>query len=162
MFIGNNFWLVTQEGHDINFLRIVLLLSRRIEGTIVWQCVIKKIKGHFIKLAQGKDHDVIEKSQCCIYSESVLSTWTHLRHIVLDSSKVIAEKLPVTFHDLIWPWGHEEGSLVAMLLLRVSSLLVSWCLRVFRKIFVQNTPLFNFLPLSNKFIKIDLTRGHRY
>ena len=36
-----------------------------------------------------------------------------------------------TFHDLKWPWRHDEGSPVTIFLLRVSILPVTRCLRVF-------------------------------
>ena len=73
---------------------------------------------------------------------SVLSAWTHLWCFHRSSwslSKVIAEKLIVTFHDLKWPWGHDEGSLVTIFWLRMStaSLPVTRCFRVFRMVFVQ-------------------------
>ena len=77
-------------------------------------------------------------------------------------SKVIAEKLLITFHDLKWPWRHGEGSLVAIFRLRVSlgaeyppcvtlpniwtwSLAVTRCLRMFPMVFFQKRRL-SFFP----------------
>ena len=74
-------------------------------------------------------------------SRSVSSTWAHLRcfhRYSLSLSKVTVEKLPMTFHNLKWPWGHEEGSLVAIFQFRLSILPVNRCLRMFMMIFVQN------------------------
>ena len=51
-----------------------------------------------------------------LISRSVSSSWTQLRcfhRCWLSLSKVNAEKLPVAFYDLQWPWSHEEGSLMA-------------------------------------------------
>ena len=59
----------------------------------------------------------------------------------LSLSKVIAEKLLVTFYNLKLPWGNEEGLLVAILRFSVSILPVSQCLRVFRMILVQKRRL---------------------
>ena len=73
-------------------------------------------------------------------SRSVSSALTHLRYFHRSSlflSKVIAGKLLVTFRDLKYPWRHDEGSLVAIFRLGVSSLLLIQCLRVFRMVFVQ-------------------------
>ena len=73
-------------------------------------------------------------------SRSAWSTWTHLWSFHRSSwslSKVIPEKLLVTFHDLKWPWWHDEGSSVALFRLRVSSLPPTRCLRVFWMDFVQ-------------------------
>ena len=70
----------------------------------------------------------------------VSSSWTHLWCFHRSSwplSKVIAEKLLVTIHDLKWPRRHDEGSLVAIFRLRVSSLPIPRCLRAFRMVFVQ-------------------------
>ena len=47
----------------------------------------------------------------------------------------------VTFHDLKCPRGHEEGSLVAMLRIGVSSLPVNRCLRAFQMVFAQKRRL---------------------
>ena len=47
----------------------------------------------------------------------------------------------VTFHDLKWPWRHEEGSLVVIFRLRVSSLPLTRCLRVFWMVFLQKSRL---------------------
>ena len=72
------------------------------------------------------------------------STWTHLWcfHCSRWSvSKVIPEKLLVTFHDLKWPWWHDEGSSVAIFRLRMSSLPPTRCLRVFWMVFVQKRRL---------------------
>ena len=45
----------------------------------------------------------------------------------------------MTFHDLKWPWGHEERSLVAIFRLRVWILPLTRCLRLFWLGFVQNS-----------------------
>ena len=77
-------------------------------------------------------------------SRSVSSAWTHLWCFHRSSwslSKVIAEKLLVTFHDLKWPWRHGNGSLVAIFRLSVPSLPVTRCLRVFRMVFFQKRRL---------------------
>ena len=61
-------------------------------------------------------------------NRSVWSAWTHLWYFHCSSwslSKIIAEKLLVTFHDLTWPWRHGEGSLAAIFQFRVSSLPVT-------------------------------------
>ena len=63
-------------------------------------------------------------------------------------SKVIAEKLLITFHDLKWPWRHGEGSLVAIFRLRVSSLPVTRCLRNVSNGFLPKEAPFIFLPLT--------------
>ena len=74
----------------------MLLLSRRVEYTIIWHSV-------FNMTWSGKVMFDI--------SRSTSSTWTHLRRFRrsgLYLSKISAEKLMVTFHDLRWPRGHEE------------------------------------------------------
>ena len=48
------------------------------------------------------------------------------------------------WNDLRWSWGHDEGSLVASFRFRVSSLPVTWCLRMLRMVFIQNRRLSNF------------------
>ena len=81
-------------------------------------------------------------------SRSGWSSWAHLWFFFFFSSwslsKVIAEKLLVTFHDLKWPCRHGEGSLVAIFRHRVSSLPVNRCLRVFRMVFFQEAPFIFF------------------
>ena len=47
----------------------------------------------------------------------------------------------MTSHDLKWPWGYGEGSLVAISRLRVSSLPVNRYLRVFRMVFFKKRHL---------------------
>ena len=77
-------------------------------------------------------------------SQAVLSAWTHLWCFHSSSwslSKFIAEKLLVTFRGMKWPWRRDEGSLVAIFRLRVSSLPVTWFFRVFRMVFVQKRRL---------------------
>ena len=77
-------------------------------------------------------------------SRSVWSFWTQLWCFNCSSwslSKVITGKLMVTFHDLKWPWPCGEGPLVAIFRLRVSSLPVTRCLRVFRMVFFQKRHL---------------------
>ena len=77
-------------------------------------------------------------------SRSVWSSWTHLWCFHCYSwslSKVISEKLPVTFHDLKWLLRHGKGSLVTIFLLRASNLPVVQCLRVLRMIFFQKRRL---------------------
>ena len=49
-------------------------------------------------------------------------------------SKVISEKLLMTFHDLKLPLGHEECSLFAIFGFRVSSLSATRCWGVFRMV----------------------------
>ena len=74
----------------------------------------------------------------------VWSAWTHLWCFHCFSwplSKVILEKLLVTFHDLKWPWRHDEGSPVTIFRLRVSILPVTRCWRVFWMVFVQTRSL---------------------
>ena len=98
-------------------------------------------------------------------SISVSSAWTHLwcfHRSSLSPSNVIAEKLLVTFHDLKWPWRHGKGSLVAIFWFSVSILLVTWCLRVFRMIFVQTRRLSVLSHWHNEHNgrKIDLTLGY--
>ena len=63
--------------------------------------------------------------------------------------KLLSKKLLVTFHDLKRPWRHSEGSLVAILRLRVLSL--SECDPMFES--VSN----GFLPKEAPFIFIPLT-----
>ena len=53
----------------------------------------------------------------------------------------------MTFHDLKWPWRHDEGSPVTIFRLRMSILPVTRCLRVLWMVFVQKRP-FIFLPLT--------------
>ena len=73
------------------------------------------LKGHVENdhgQGHGQGYDLIEKVMWHI-SRSVSSCWTQLRcfhRFSWSLSKVIAEKLPVIFHDLKWPWGHEKGS----------------------------------------------------
>ena len=77
-------------------------------------------------------------------NRSVLSTWTHLwcfHRCSWSLLKTIAEKLLVTFHDLKWPWWHDEGSPVTKFLLRMSIIPVTRCLRVFWMVFVQKRRL---------------------
>ena len=47
------------------------------------------------------------------------------------------DRANVSFHDLTWPLGHMEGSLVASFHFSVSSLPEVRCLRVFRMMLVQ-------------------------
>ena len=66
-------------------------------------------------------------------SRSSSSAWTQLwccHRSSLSLQKVIDEKLMVTFHDLKWPWRHEEGSLVAIFRFMVSIIPVTRCLSV--------------------------------
>ena len=52
----------------------------------------------------------------------MLNIMFHIRSCRMWSlSKVIAEKLLVTFHELKWLWWHGEGSLVAIFRLRAST-----------------------------------------
>ena len=44
----------------------------------------------------------------------------------------------MTFHGLKWPWGHEEGSLVAIFRFRMSIIPETRRLRMFRMAFIQN------------------------
>ena len=77
-------------------------------------------------------------------SRFVSLSWTHLKcfhYSSLSLSKVIAEKLPVTFNDLKLHWSHKEGSLVASYRFMVPILLVTRCLRVFRIVCIQNRRL---------------------
>ena len=62
-------------------------------------------------------------------------------------SKVIAEKLLVTFHDLKWPRRHDERSQIAIFRFRLSSQPITLCLRVFRMAFVQKRRL-SFSPIG--------------
>ena len=74
-------------------------------------------------------------------SRFVSSAWTQLWCLhcsILYLSKVIAEKLLVTFHDLTWPCQNDKWPLIAIFLL---SLPVSRCLRVFRIALVQKRRL---------------------
>ena len=78
------------------------------------------------------------------FSRSLSLAWAYLWYFHRFSwplSKVIAEKLLVTFHDMKWPWRHDEGSLVAIFRLKVSSLPVTRCLRVFLMVFLQKRRL---------------------
>ena len=87
---------------------------------------------------QGQGHGLIGKFMLHI-SRPVSSSGTYLRcfHCFsLSLSKVIAEKLPVTFYDLNWPCGHDQGSLVASFRFRV--LPVTRCFMVLRMVFVPN------------------------
>ena len=80
----------------------------------------------------------------CFRSRSKLSDWLRLwcfHRSSLSQSKVIAEKLLVTFHDLKWPWRHQEGSLVAIFRFMVSIISVTRCLWVFGIVFVQKRRL---------------------
>ena len=77
-------------------------------------------------------------------SRSLWSSWIHLWCFHCSNcslSKVIAEKMLVTFQDLKWPWPHGERSLVVIFRLRASSLPVTRCLRVFRMAFFQKRHL---------------------
>ena len=79
-------------------------------------------------------------------------------------SKVIGEKLLVTFPDLKWPWWHDEGSSVAIFRLKVSMLPVTRCLSVSIG-FLQKEAHFIFLPLPYVYWRgrnIDPILGHRY
>ena len=80
-----------------------------------------------------------------LYSgRSLSSVWTHLWYFhrsSLSISKVIAEKLLATFHDLKWPWGYEEGSLVAIFRFKIPLLPVARRLRVLRILFVKKRRL---------------------
>ena len=83
-----------------------------------------------------------EKS-CCI-SVDPFNPCTNLwccHRSSLSISKVMAEKLLLTFLDPKWPRRHEEESLVAIFRLRVSNILVTRCLRMFRMVFVQSSRL---------------------
>ena len=77
-------------------------------------------------------------------SRSASSAWTHLWCFHRSRwflSKVIAEKLLVTFPDLKWPWRLDEGSPVTIFRLRKSILPITRCFRVFWMVFVQKRRL---------------------
>ena len=76
-------------------------------------------------------------------SRSVSSDWTHLWcfHHSRWSVKSYCRKQLVNFYALKRPWRHDEGSLVAIFRLRVLSLPVARCSRVFRVVFVQKRRL---------------------
>ena len=85
-------------------------------------------------------------------NRSVWSAWTYLWCFHRSSwslSKVIAEKLLVTFLDLKWPWRHDESSLVAIFRFEVSSLPINdvVCLSVSNGFRPEEVP-FNFLLLT--------------
>ena len=85
-------------------------------------------------------------------SQSVSSAWTHLlvwclHCSSLSLSKVIAEKLLVTFPDRKWPRRHEEGWLVTIFRFRVSSLPVTRRLSVSNVFRPKDAPI-NFLPFT--------------
>ena len=66
----------------------------------------------------------------------------------LSLSKVVADKLLVTFHDMKWPWRHDEESLVTIFRFGVLNIPVNHrCLRVFRMFFVQKRCL-SIFPLT--------------
>ena len=76
--------------------RISLFKTRRMNYSLT-------LKNHFEKLTSGQGHDLIGKGPVAIFSPSVWSALTHLWYFHRFSwslSKVITEKLVVTFHDL--------------------------------------------------------------
>ena len=111
------------------------------------------LKGHFENLTSGQGHGLIRNGylwSCIGISWSRWSSWTQLWCLHCSSwylSKVIAEKLLVTFHDLKWSWRHDEGSLVSIFRIRVWSLPVTRCLSVSS----------GFLPKEALFVSIPLT-----
>ena len=137
------------------------------------------LKGHFKNLTWGQGHDLFKKVMMHI-SRSVWSFWTQIRCLRCFHrfswclSKVIAEKLTVTFLDLKCPWGHEEGSLGAIFQFRVWIIPVTRCLRVFRMGFVQNRRFSIFLnwlghkkwpelrPPISKFLDMHLIHCYLY
>ena len=97
------------------------------------------LKGHVENLAEGQGHVTWSEKLKSHISRSVSSAWTHIkcfRRSNMSLSRVFVEKLLVTFDDLKWSRGHEEGSLVTIFWFTVSSLPVTWCLRMFRMVFV--------------------------
>ena len=138
----------------------MFLLFRRVEWYIIWPWkVMLKIWPQVKAMAWA------EKVMLHI-NRFVLSAWTHLWCFHRSSwslSKVITEKMLVTFYDLKWPWRHDEGSTVTIFRLRVLILPVNRCLRVFWMVFVQKRRIsFFFHWLIMERSHIDLTLGHRY
>ena len=97
-------------------------------------------------------------------SRSASSAWAHLWCFPCSSwplSKVIAENLLLTFHDLNWPRRHEQGLLVAIFRFRVSSLAVTRCWRVLNGVRRREVP-FNFIPSTYNGEVAKLIWPHRY
>ena len=108
--------------------RISLIETRRINYNLT-------LKGHLENLTsgQGWQGSTDRKRSYCISvdpygrSEHIYGAFIALNGLY---QKLLPKKLLVAFHDQKWPWQHSEGSLVAIFRLRVSSLLVTWCLSV--------------------------------
>ena len=111
------------------------------------------LKGHVVKFDLGKSqtqgHGLIGKDHAPYQSIRivVLNTSKVFSPLYLVSIKSYCRKLPVIFNDLKWPWGNEEGSLVAIFLFKVSIPHVLRWLRVFRMVFVQKRR-FQFSPVD--------------
>ena len=85
--------------------RVSLVDTRRINYNLIFKVILKI-------WPQVKVMTWSEKVMLHI-SRIVSSAWTHQRCFHRSSwplIKVIAEKLLITFHDLNWPWWHDEGS----------------------------------------------------
>ena len=124
--------------HELYFTSIVFLSSRRVEWTISWPWKVMLKIWPQVKVMTWPEKVMLH------ISRSASSSWTHLWWFHRSSwslSKVIPEKLLVTFHDLKWPWRHDEGSSVAIFRLRVSVLPLTRCSRVFWMVFVQKRRL---------------------
>ena len=131
--------------HELYFTSIVFLLSRRVEWTITWPWKVMLKIWPQVKVMTWPEKIMLH------ISRSVSSAWTHLlcfHRSSLSLSKVILEKLLVTFHGLKWPWWHAEGSSIAIVRLRVSILPLTRCLSVFWMVFVQKRRLLIFIPLT--------------
>ena len=112
----------------------MFLLSNRVEWTMIWALKVMFQIWPQVKIITWSQKVMLHASR------SVSSAWTHqwcFHRSSLSLSKTIAEKLLVIFHDLEWPWWHDERSLVAIFRFGVSSLTVNRCLRVFGMVFGQ-------------------------
>ena len=121
------------------------------------------LKGHAEGLTTGQDHDLIRKGHVAYQSICIVGLNTCVFIALAGLSKVIAENCWWPFMTLKCPWRHDEGSLIAIIRLRMSSLHVTRCLEVFR-CFSSKRGAFQLLPLTynGEDRKIDLTLGHPY
>ena len=109
------------------------------------------LKGHVESFTSGQGHNLIGKGHVAYQSIRIVGLNTPIYMVIwcfyrssLSLSKVIAEKLLVTFHDLKWSRWHEgRGSLVAIFRFRVSSLPVTRCVSVSNGFRPKEAP-FNF------------------
>ena len=116
----------------------MFLLSSRVEWYIIWPWKVMLKIWPQVKVMTWPEKVMLH------ISRSAASAWTHLWCFHRSSwflSKVIPEKLLVTFHDLKWPLRLDEGSPVTIFRLRKSILPVTRCFRVFWMVFVQKRRL---------------------